>query len=90
MNTPLKEEQVPYTLTISLPLTITHMVSFLSFYWLVYNNYNQWSPNTQFVKSNSYVTDFPFVKVSDKSRTKHSIQSTDKIICTAYSEHVAL
>jgi len=36
--------------------------TFLSLYWLVYINYNQWSPNTQFAKSNFYVTDFPFVK----------------------------
>ena len=64
--------------------------TFLSLYWLVYINYNQWSPNTHFVKSNSYVTDFPFINVPAKSRTTHSIQSTDKIICTAYSEHVAL
>jgi hypothetical protein len=64
--------------------------TFLNLYWLVHINYNQWSPNTQFVKSNFYVTDFPFVKVPAKSRTKHAIQSTDKIICTAYSEHVAL
>jgi hypothetical protein len=67
----LNREASALYINCKLAINNSYADTFLSLYWLLYINYNHWSPNTQYVKSNFYVTDFPFVKVPAKSRTKH-------------------